>query len=198
MSNYYYQPYDTENNYDPNTGYGYGPTDGTHYGYGLTGDYANADWGVYNAIANGGNVSNLWHTLSYREWEYIFDSRNTPSGIRYAMGSVNGVNGVILLPDSWDVSIYALNYTNASQAPFTVNTITLVDWESLEANGAVFLPAAGSRGGTSVYSAGSVGSYWSVTPNSIGEANNIIFGSGTINFFYRYHGRSVRLVQNVQ
>ena len=196
--NLYYQPYDTENNYDPNTGYGYGPTDGTHYGYGLTGDYANADWGVYNAIANGGNVSNLWHTLSYREWEYIFDSRNTPSGIRYAMGSVNGVNGVILLPDSWDVSIYALNYTNASQAPFTVNTITLVDWESLEANGAVFLPAAGSRGGTSVYSAGSVGSYWSVTPNSSGEANNIIFGSGTINFFYRYHGRSVRLVQNVQ
>ena len=35
--NMYYQPYNTETNYDGNTGYGYGPTDGTSYTYTYSG-----------------------------------------------------------------------------------------------------------------------------------------------------------------
>jgi hypothetical protein len=30
----------------------------------LTGEYAKADWGVYNAISNGGNQVGLWRTLT--------------------------------------------------------------------------------------------------------------------------------------
>ena len=200
--NMYYQPYNTESNYDPNTGYGYGPTDGTNYYYDLTGDYANADWGVYNAIANGGNMPNQWRTLTSSEWNYIFSSRNTPSGIRYAKGSVNGVNGVIILPDSWSASTYALNYTNLSAAPYTGNTITLTDWAIMETNGAVFLPAAGNRYGTSVRYVGSFGNYWSSSYSLSDYAWDVCFDSsflGTHSYGYsRYNGFSVRLVRSAQ
>ena len=193
--NMYYQPYNTGSNYDPNTGYGYGPTDGTNYGYNLTGTYANADWGVYNAISNGGNLTNLWRTLTREEWSYVLSSRTTPSGIRYAKGSVNGVTGVILLPDSWSASIYALNYANTSAASFSVNTVTLEDWETMEANGAVFLPAAGVRGETVGY-VGHTGYYWSASCNDSNHAWSVSFGD---TYPYtdnndRYYGFSVRLV----
>ena len=202
--NMYYQPYDTEYMTDWNAydyGYGYGPTDGTSYTYNLTGTYANADWGVYNAISNGGNTPNQWRTLTQPEWDYVFSSRNTPSGIRYAKGSVNGVNGVILLPDDWNTSIYALNYTNRGDAPYTTNTITSSDWESMEANGAVFLPAAGDRGGSSVGGAGSGGYYWSSSYSSSYSARNVYFSSGylyTDYGNYRSSGFSVRLVRSAQ
>ena len=37
----------------------------------LTDAYANADWGVYNAISNGGNQAGMWRTLTKAEWEYL-------------------------------------------------------------------------------------------------------------------------------
>ena len=203
--NLYYQPYNTETNYDPSTGYGYGPTDGTNYNYDLTGDYANADWGVYNAISNGGNMPNQWRTLTVDEWNYVINSRNTPSGIRYAKGSVNGVNGVILLPDSWSASTYALNYTNASAAPYTGNTITLADWATMEANGAVFLPAAGYRyrDGTH-YAYSDDGVYWSSSYGYGYSARYMVIGRSNLgtNCFIGDNGSdsgySVRLVRDVE
>ena len=201
--NVYYRPYDTESNYDPNTGYGYGPTDGTIYTYDLTGTYANADWGIYNVISNGGNVPNLWRTMTLSEWNYVFFTRVTPSGIRYAKGCVNGVNGVILLPDGWNNSVYTFNYPNASAAPFTGNDISVSDWETMEANGAVFLPAAGLRNGASAGGAG-FGLYWTSSHLYSGYADYLIFSGDnlsttmTLSNRHRYRGLSVRLVQNVQ
>ena len=199
--NIYYQPYDTESFWDSQAGNGYGPTDGTNYTYSLTDTYANADWGVYNAISNGGNVPNLWRTLTSSEWNYVFNKRTTPSSIRYAKGSVNGVSGIILLPDDWNASIYALSYTNNSQAPYTSNTITSTDWEMMEANGAVFLPAAGYRNGTSISFVGSYGRYWSALSTPTGSAYNVYFTSSYFpdyNSNYRYFGHSVRLVRNAE
>ena len=52
-----YQPYSTSDvngNYYP----------GGSYSNNLTGSYANADWGVYNAIFNGGNQAGMWRTLT--------------------------------------------------------------------------------------------------------------------------------------
>lgn len=197
--NMYYQPYNTESFWDSESGYGYGPTDGTNYNYALTGDYANADWGVYNAISNGGNTPNLWRTLTSPEWDYVFNSRNTPSGIRYAKGAVNGVNGVILLPDDWSSTVYPLNYTNKSNAPFSTNEITLTDWGTMETNGAVFLPAAGYRNGTAVIGVGSYyGTYWSASYYySDGACGVDIRDSylGTSDGSDRYFGFSVRLVR---
>ena len=50
----------------------------------LTGDYARADWGVHNAISNGGNKAGLWRTLTKDEWDYIINGRG---GNRYARAS---------------------------------------------------------------------------------------------------------------
>ncbi|MBQ6084840.1 MAG: PEGA domain-containing protein [Bacteroidales bacterium] len=107
----------------------------------LTGKYARADWGVYNAIENGGNKPNIWRTLSKDEWVYVFNKRNTKSGIRYARAVVNGFAGVILLPDNWDAKTYKLSGANKEDAKSTSNKISSNDWkDKFEANGAVFLP----------------------------------------------------------
>ena len=194
--NIYYHPYDYEYLTDWNAsdfGYGYGPTDGTNYNYSLTGDYANADWGIYNAILNGGNQPNQWRTLTNSEWSYVFNTRTTTSGIRYAKAQVYGVNGIVLVPDDWNSSIYTLNYTNRSDAPYTTNVIADADWATMENNGVVFLPAAGYRGGgTYVSSAGSYGYYWSSN-----SASCLYFSNSNGPYTTgcsRYSGRSVRLV----
>ncbi len=203
--NTYYQPYNYESNYISNTGYGYGPTDGTNYVFDLTGIYANADWGVYNSISNGGNAPNQWHTLSKLEWDYIFRNRSTTSGAHYAKAKVNNVNGVILLPDNWDISIFPLNNTDADAAPYTVNNITTIDWMALEARGAVFLSAAGSRNSEpSVNYYNEVGCYHSssvysshCSGNIFFDAGNVVsFGEGYGYYYQRDHGYSVRLVQD--
>ena len=192
--NLYYQPYDTEHSGDGNIGYGYGPTDGILYNYFLTGDYANADWGAYNAILNGGNQTNQWRTLTRTEWDYVMDDRTTSSGIRYAKAQVHGVDGVVLLPDDWDASLYALNSTNSGQAPFNSNVIADADWATMETNGAVFLPAAGYRQGTYMYTGCY---YWTASNYSNSNSYSLCIYSSSLNTYssrYRYYGQSVRLV----
>ena len=170
-----------------NTDYGNGENDiaGTSY-----------DWGVYNTISNGKGKS--WRTLTNDEWVYVFNTRNTNSGIRYAKANVNGVNGVILLPDNWSKNTYSLSNTNKTDANFNSNTISQTDWTNkFEANGAVFLPAAGCRYGTNVNYVGSNGNYWSASYYDSGDARYVSFRDGNLNpddWYYRKNGRSVRLV----
>jgi len=200
--NLYYQPYDTESSWDALIGYGYGPTDGTNYTFDLTDTYANADWGVYNAISNGGNTPNLWRTLSGDDLYYIFYERSTPSNILYAKAIVNSVKGIILLPDNWNASVYALNYTNRDDAPFTTNEISSDSWSTLEANGAVFIPSAGRRDGTRIEYAGNEGYYWFTScDNSQNSGLDVSITNYGVSFWGlvpRYYGFSVRLVQDVQ
>ena len=66
--------------------------------------------------------------------------------------------------------------------------------------GAVFLPAAGYRNGTSVNNAGSNGNYWSSSPytSNVNNAYNVNFNAGNLNpqnNNNRYNGRAVRLVR---
>ena len=161
-----------------------------------------ADWG-YNAIRNGGNQENSgWRTLTNSEWTYIIDGRNTASGIRFALGSVNGVDGLILLPDNWDASTYTLNYTNDDYGNFSgfyANTISATDWTTiLEANGAVFLPKTVGRDGTSITTNCN---YWSSTHSDINSAYCVYFGNNYVGFSNSTNDRStgnvVRLVNPV-
>ena len=132
---------------------------------GLTGSYAEADWAWHNPISNGGDTAHLWRTLTQEEWQYLLNTRNTTSGIRYAKAEVNNIKGVILLPDNWSASYYTLGSINTDSVDFTANIISASTWAgSLESNGAVFLPAAGFRLGLNVYHAGGSGFYWSTTP----------------------------------
>lgn len=191
--NVYYSPWSSNNS----NGSLYGPKGS----FDLTGIYANSDWGVYNSISNGGNTANRWRTLTISEWDYVLNTRNTTSGNRYAKANVNGVNGLLLLPDNWNSDTYTLSNTNSDSANFSSNTLTLSQWINLEQSGVVFLPAAGSRYGASVGgSEGFIGDYWSATCNGSYGALSIYFmdsllGEGS---YSRDMGFSVRLVYDVQ
>lgn len=190
-----YRPTTTDNNSAAN----YGPRSGSD----LTTGYANCDWEVYNPISNGDNQSGLWRTLSKSEWDYVFSTRSTNSGIRYTKASVNNVNGVILLPDDWSTSYYTLNNTNSSDASFSSNTISATQWSTLEQYGAVFLPAAGARNGVYNYDVNGKGCYWSVTSDGVNTgfyAFQLYFNDSSLNpgySGYRSNGGSVRLVRDV-
>ena len=184
-----YQPWSTSQTNSDYYAYG-------DYQYNLYDQTGQADWG-YNPISNGSNQTNRWRTLTATEWNYVFNTRATTSGIRYAKANVNDVNGVILLPDDWDSGTYSLNSTNSGAAGFSSNTLTASQWSTLEQAGAVFLPAAGYRSETSVYSVGSYGSYWSASSSGSSYARAVRIGGsylGTGANFDRYDGRSVRLV----
>ena len=160
-----------------------------------------ADWG-YNAISNGGNQTHQWRTLTKVEWVYVFNTRTTTSGIRYAKAKVNNVNGMILLPDNWSSTTYSLSNTNQGTASFSSNTISSSQWSTLENAGAVFLPAAGYRNGTSVRDVGSLGYYWSSSYYDANFAYGVyisVSNFGTdYNGYGRYYGLSVRLVRSSQ
>ena len=177
-----------------------------YYGYGpslnmaspnLTDSSANYDWGVYNPISNGGNTANQWRTLTKDEWQYIFNSRTTSSGARFAKAKVNNVNGIILLPDNWVASTYSLSCTNSSLASFSSNTISATQWTTLENAGAVFLPTSGYRNGTILYELESSGYYASASYSSSSRMYFVFINNSS--FFansnsYRCYGFSVRLV----
>jgi len=191
----YYMPYDVatgDSYYGPN---GY---------YNLTGDDANADWGVFNAISNGGNTPGQWRTLSQTEWEYLLKKRTTTSGVLFAKAVVNGVNGVIVLPDKWSERTFSLASTNDEKASFSSNTISSIDWtEVLEPKGAVFLPASGIRKETTIESLGEYGFYWSSSNGTYSnQAKRVCVNNSSMYYGTSYNcdeGRSkggcVRLVQ---
>ena len=168
----------------------------------LTGDYALADWGVHNAIRNGGNQPGQWRTLTISEWVYVFNTRPTTSTIRYAKAVVNNIKGVILLPDDWNTSYHTLNFPNDGSRPCTSNVISAADWANkLEANGAIFLPAAGNR--TNDHYASGVnrwGSYWAATQPNAYNGHAIDFKDDELRpqtSYGRHAGYSVRLVKDV-
>ena len=181
------------------------------FGWG-TGDAPNTvstDNNDYGTFVDWG--TNGWRTLTKDEWVYLFYTR-TNAATLFGLGSVNGVNGTILLPDDWTLPAGASftasttqgladaggYYSNPNSDNFSHNTYTTVEWEVMEENGAVFLPAAGSRNGTDVDYVGSRGGYRSATSDDTENAYYLSFGSGLLypqyNYF-RYFGFSVRLVR---
>ncbi len=154
------------------------------------------DWGLNNAISNGGNKPGLWHLLAIDEWEYIVDRRN---GSRFAKATVNNVRGLLLLPDGWSTATYALDAINDAQGGYESNYISATDWSDiLEANGVVFLPCAGIREGTTVNYVNGFARYWSST--YIEKARSLFIHQSDVRpEGADYHwGLAVRLVQDVK
>ncbi len=184
-----YQPWSTSADH-----LDYGPTDGTS---GLTDIYAQGDWGT--------NMGSDWRTPTKDEWKYVFDTRTTPSGVRYAKATVNGVKGVILLPDNWKTGYYNLTSANTADALYDSNKIISSDWSNcFESNGAVFLPAASRRNANTTYQTGATnGYYWSSSPfnNNPKQATILYFTNGSViarSNANRALGYSVRLVHLVE
>jgi len=132
---------------------------GGSYTNNLTGDYANADWGVYNKITNGGNKAGKWRTLTNDEWEYLI-GRSGKYGLATINGSTNSYTGLVLLPDNWTLPS-GVTFTVGYGSGYTTNTYTTAQWQKMEDAGAVFLPTAGYRVGADVISVNEYGLYWS-------------------------------------
>ncbi|MBQ6726024.1 MAG: T9SS type A sorting domain-containing protein [Bacteroidales bacterium] len=157
----------------------------------------NYDWGVFNAISNGGDAPDLWRTLTFDEMQYLLFYRHTLSGIIFAKATLENTAGLVLFPDNWDSTAFAINNANDGGADFSVNNIVQSDWISiLEPAGCVFLPAAGYRYGTQINDVGVSGNVWLSTYYDERDAHSLRFtGTGMRSFGnFRYCGGSVRLV----
>lgn len=164
------------------------------------------DWGVYNKISNGGNKAGMWRTLTESEWNYILNVRPHCNNL-YSKGCVDGINGLILLPDEWN---YSVGFSPRSKE-YKTNDYTLDEWSVMESHGAVFLPAAGFHflGKMEVSTTGFSGNYWSSSGGILSlylhfRSDNIytrIFNSPDYVYILtgrRDSRRSVRLVQDVK
>lgn len=190
-----YQPWSTGGQFD-HAAYG-------HDDYNLYDENGQADWGC-NAISNGGNQEGLWRTLKLPEWRYVLKNRETTSGILFAKAVVNGVNGVVFLPDDWDSTYYSLNNANNGDVFYDANVISPDDWtRALEANGAVFLPAAGNIQSWYEDAFNERGAYWSSSASegydtpwlkSLFDFNVDYVASG--GSYYPHERYSVRLVRD--
>jgi hypothetical protein len=116
---------------------------------------------------------------------------------------VNGVNGLILLPDTWvcpaGVTFKSGFHSNVGIDYYAAyQTFTAEQWSKLESAGAVFLPAAGSRWSSRVINV-DYGLYWSATEFYGRSAYDLEFHSGgaDISNSNRNNGQSVRLVKDL-
>ncbi len=201
--NVYYHPNDCSSTGTESNGFGYGPIMND-----LTGEFSNADWGVYNAITNGGNQTNQWRTLTFDEWVYLSSGRQNAEQ-KKGMATIVNVKGIILLPDIW-VAPEGISFVNATDYNYYENVYSLSEWKLMEEAGAIFLPCAGAREGTNVSNCGIHGHYWSSTalrdsyqihmyqsftmyiaPSGSGFVNNLVG-----NYIRRDSGLSVRLVKD--
>ena len=148
------------------------------------------DWGVYNEISNGGSYG-VWRLPTAAEYEYLFTQRPNALNLYKKDVAVNNVKGLVLCPDNWDLTITILSsYTQSA-------------WESMEAQGAVFLPYGGVKDYSLVGGVGwfFVGYYWSGTISPT-EGKAIALDTYSMqavgnNEHFMSHGRSVRLVREI-
>ena len=152
------------------------------------------DWGT-NKIGN--DAPNTWRTLTYDQWSYLCWERPNHSEL-CGVAQVNGVNGLVLLPDNWTCPS-GVTFKSGFHSNYAYQTFTASEWSKLEAAGAVFLPASGYRYGSDVNDVRSGGRYWSATKND-GGADYLEFSSGKAYMGTKgsfYYGQSVRLVKDL-
>ena len=158
------------------------------------------DWGS-NQI--GSYAPNTWRTLTYDEWYYLRYERPNYDEL-IGVAQVNGINGLILLPDGWTCPS-GVTFKSGFHEDYGIEyyadyqTFSALEWAKLEASGAVFFPAAGFRycGGDVDY-LGSDGYYWSSTPIGSVNAYFLYFYSSSVDMYNlsRCFGQSVRLVKD--
>lgn len=205
--NLYYQPWSTTR-WMVNEVYnewGYGPSTGM-LALNLTGSSENYDWGVYNPISNGGNQAGCWRTMTSNEWTYLLTQRqaSTVNGIanaRFARAKVANVMGLIVFPDTYihpSGVAQPLAINESSTPDWEQNNYYAADWLKMEAIGAAFLPAAGDRDQTTIYSPGVSGNYWSASYYSSAFSYYMYFSKRLLHAATTGTGRccglSVRLV----
>ena len=168
----------------------------------MTGEYANADWGVYNAISNGGNKKGLWRTLTVEEWEYLLVGRPLAEELCKIVMIDGSYIGLCILPDNY-FDVYDPSFKFIAQGIHKYNNfnqyytyldadLTMEEWEALETKGVVFLwlsPPSTSKISTM---------YWTATHHTAIDVDRrdgkIIIDKNDIPNLFNY----VRLVQDVK
>ena len=182
-------------------------------------DFAGAsidyDWGMHNAIENGGNAPGKWRTLTQAEWNYLLTTRTTnvtignTANARYTMADIQDGNtytrGLILIPDEiTDIMPTEVEWGKINGWT-TITTINKNNWAAFEKAGFVFLPAAGYRDGTTINDANQIGHYWSSSYYQLLDARSLymaangvvaIVGQNSACNKKRTNGHSVRLVRD--
>lgn len=155
------------------------------------------DWGVHNAISNGGNKAGLWRTLTKPEWGYLLEER-TGASQKVSLATVCGVKGAVLLPDDWKLP-ESCSFTATTQN-FAINNYSESQWKQMESAGAVFLPNAGARLYGRLEFIGEGGFYWSSSYYNTTYASFLGVQEGAVKLYdnFRIMGLSVRLVKNVE
>lgn len=116
--------------FQPNS---FNTSSGDYFSGDIVGAYAEADWGVHNAISNGGNQPGLWRTLNNNEWSYLVFNRPN-ANLLHAEAYVNDTLGMVLCPDEFPAGAIATGMSIPADA-----------WSFIEQYGTVFLPYAGTR-----------------------------------------------------
>ena len=156
-----------------------------------TGDFK--EWGTQTAFTDIYGFG--WSTMTKDEWTYLLSERENAATLK-SFATVNGVKGLVLLPDEW----------NAPDGVIISEEMTAEQWATIEKTGAVFLPAAGTltvnmEGSTvaTVNDVNVVGSYWSSTPSETDiNAFATTFNATEVKpaeDIYRRIGSAVRLVK---
>ena len=166
-------------------------------------DYSGSfvDWGT-NKI--GTDAPYTWRTLTRNEWECLLYYRKNASAL-FGVAQVNGVNGLILLPDNWTVPV-GITFKPGLHSKYVADysgyqSFTAEQWQTMEQAGAVFLPASGERYGSNVDYMHYYGCYWSSIVRNESCAYNVEFTSDVLiskdTGINRYKGLSVRLVKDL-
>ena len=134
-------------------------------------------------------IGEEWRMLSSTEWQYLLEKRQmtSSSAPRYLNATdgpviISGVKyyGLLIFPDDYEGAT-----TSLTSIP----------------EGCVFLPVTGNRAGTSV-DIDDDGRYWSSSPNTSFAYRLFFYSSSVVTpadqYGLRYHGNSVRLVQDVK
>ncbi|MCQ2155257.1 MAG: hypothetical protein MJY55_05545 [Bacteroidales bacterium] len=164
------------------------------------------DWG--SQIGDG----STWRTLTTAEWQYLFSydgsgfgGQNYDNDIRrgkykYGVTVCGKTNCVVLLPDNWqwDASTVGTDWQKNTRDIIEYSEETTIKWSTMQAAGAVCLPAAGCRSGSHVNSVGYFGLYWSSTGLDSLSACRVAFSSSSVSPAgeddFRGVGASVRLI----
>jgi hypothetical protein len=161
-------------------------------------DYATfVDWGV-NKI--GSYAPNTWRTLKSDEWEYIIHGRYNAEELK-GVAQVNGVNGLILLPDDWtcpdDVS-FKSGVAEESESFADYQSFSASQWSKLEASGAVFFPASGFQKGSEMMDLQQICCYWVANAIDEGFSFTLVCQSYWLNVEKgpKHLRQSVRLVKD--
>lgn len=171
------------------------------------------EWGAENGAWSAEGFSG-WRLLTHSEATYLMTQRNgsTVNGVenaRFALAIVNDLHGLILFPDSYShpegvaqpvgINNNGMETTPLQENGWYSNRYTIADWQQLEEAGAIFLPTAGRRNGTTVYDFNEYGLYW--LADTLGNDKAYVLsvwerytGTGTAEL--RQMGGPVRLVRN--